>query len=214
MLSKSEKKYRSWITHYNSGVCIVDLNGNLVKVNEALEKMTGYSSQQLKEIPYDELIERFSIVFHTNVNINIFNAEAHRGEITLRNKHGERLYVTSTIVPIIVDEVVTGAFVILHNHTKETEARLLLTKTMKDLENMKYALDESAIVVSIDKEGYVTYVNDMFIEVSDYSKGEAIGAHYGDVGLNTEHEELLHTIREGSVWRGEVANRNKNGQIY
>ncbi|MEE6133359.1 sensor domain-containing protein [Priestia sp. GS2] len=213
-VEKGKEKYKSLFTHHNSGVCIVDLNGQLIKVNEALEKMTGHSAEQLKSLSYHMLIKKFSVVFHTDKHSNIFDGETHRGEITMRNEGGEKMFVTYSIVPIVVDENVTGLFIVLQDHTKETEATMLLTKTMKDLENMKHALDESAIVVSVNKKGYVTYVNDMFVDISGYSEDEAIGSYYGDVGLNTEHEELLRTIRGGSVWRGEVANRNKYGQIY
>ncbi len=213
-VEKRKEHYKSLFTHHNNGVCIVDLQGNLLKVNEALEEITGYSSDELKNMSYSMLVEKMDVRFYTAINWNIFDGETHRGKITLRNKQDEKLYVTFTVVPIIVDEKVTGVFIILHDHTKETEANLLLDKALKDLENMKHALDESAIVVSIDKDGIVTYVNDMFLEMSHYSKDEAVGAHYSDVGLNTGNEDMLHTVRQGNVWRGEVSNRDKYGNIY
>ena len=46
--------------------------------------------------------------------------------------------------------------------TEEREAEEDLRRSLKELSDLKFALDESAIVAFTDQRGKVTYVNDRF----------------------------------------------------
>ncbi|MCG0056728.1 PAS domain-containing protein, partial [Escherichia coli] len=86
--------------------------------------------------------------------------------------------------------------------------------TMKELENIKYALDESASVMILDANGTITYINDMYIRYSDYQKGDLLGKYYRDAGLRHDLSELRETIKSGKVWRGELEMWTKHNQLY
>lgn len=88
-----------------------------------------------------------------------------------------------------------------------------------ELRKLSQAIECSpASVVITDAAGTIEYVNPRFVEVTGYAPDEVLGRKpdllQSGQTLPETYAQLWNTIHAGGVWRGELLNRRKNGELF
>jgi PAS domain S-box-containing protein len=202
-------------------VMVLDRKGRINQVNSAFERFTGYSSSELRgqfvwNVPVAaEQAEQFKAMFWEMVETGRSRDSISRwvtkgGEprlircshIPLSNARGELKWVVSIGSDI----------------TEARNVQATLDQSLKELADVKAALDEHSIVAITDQSGRINYVNDKFCEISKYSREELVGQDHRIINSAYHPKAFIRnlwmTIASGRVWKGEIRNRAKDGSIY
>ncbi|WP_210543440.1 PAS domain S-box protein [Rhodoferax sp. PAMC 29310] len=116
------------------------------------------------------------------------------------------------------DGQVSGYVVVASDITQQVATNQRLAQALRDSEALMSAIDQHSLVSIADPAGNITYVNDLFSDVSGYPKSELIGSNDRIVKSNQQDEEfwarMWATISSGYPWRGVVCNQTKEGSLY
>ncbi len=201
-------------------VAITDVQGTITYVNDRFCAISQYSKEELIGQNHRILNSgHHSREFFQQMYRAIAAGQVWHGEIKNRAKDGSNYWVDTTIVPTLGTEGKPRQYVAIRaDITERKRAEDASQAAFKELADQKFALDQHAIVAITDVQGTITYVNDKFCAISQYSKDELIGQNHRI--LNSGHhskeffQTMYHTIANGKVWHGEINNRAKDGTSY
>jgi two-component system sensor histidine kinase NreB len=128
------------------------------------------------------------------------------------NKDPDRIF------PEVIGQNVITLLEQIDLQNMDTHFRDDLKQSLKQLADLKFALDESSIVAVTDWRGMILYVNDKFCEISKFSRKELLGKDHRVINSGYHDKlfirEIWNTITSGMVWHGDIKNRAKDGTYY
>lgn len=223
MSAFSDHCFRSMIDQSPSATSIYSLKGDLLYYNRAFYQLWKLSENQkqdlykdyniLSDANFSESIEEIRKVIRDGVS---WKASPKKIKI---QKQKEEVYVSSTFFPLKKDDGEVSEIVLVQEDiTTLLQTNAELRKNIKEIGILKDALDVSSIITEVDNEGNLIRVNDKFYELSKYSKTDFISLSIFDLRTGNMpsafYEGLWKTIRKGKIWKGEMENRTKTGEIY
>jgi two-component system, NtrC family, sensor kinase len=220
-LADSEAKFRSFVENSSYLMYSYSKDGIFSYLSPNFTDILGYKTQEFVGKSFTLIVhpEDLSIA-EAFLNKIVETGEKQTGlELRVKRKDGSWCWMRASTSPVKDEEGNLIAFQGMANDiTERKQAKLALQKSIKEVEDIKFALDQSAIVAVTNNKGIIEYINDQFCQISQYGREELIGKTHNIV--NSGHhpkeffQEMWRTIAKSKVWKGEIQNRAKDGTLY
>ncbi|WP_417326140.1 PAS domain S-box protein [Halarcobacter sp.] len=212
----------------SSIVSKTNAKGVITFVNEQFETISGYKKEEL-------IGKSHNIVRHEDTPSEIFKdmwntirvlKKPWHGKIKNKKKDGSPYYVQTVINPILdIDDNIIEFIAVRSDITELEETKLKLEQEYQKT-SIKYneasslsriyedAFDKSSIILRVTSDMKIKYINDMFCELTGYSKDELIGKSYWTITHPQTQKELLEKAfvyaKENGVWKGQLKGITKD----
>lgn len=219
-LRESKNRLRAIIDAEPECVKLVAADGTLLDMNAAGLAMIEVESANaaIGKSVYSLVAPEYKKAFQA-LNESVCNGNKGTLEFEIVGYRGTRRWMETHAVPLCNESNGTRVHLaISRDITSRKQAQEDLQASLKELADIKFALDESSIVAITDCNGTITYVNDKFCELSKYSREELLGQNHRIINSGDHPKEFFKqmwaTITGGRVWKGEIKNRAKDGSFY
>ncbi len=221
-LKESEEQYRLIVEGVEDyAIFMLDPNGRIATWNVGAERIKGYQAAEIIGRPYSILFRAEDVEHHIpEQELQIAATEGHFVGEGWRQRKDRSLFWASSVLTALRDEAgnLCGFSKVTRDITERKRAEEESRKLLKELSDVKFALDRAAILAVTDARGTITDVNDQFCQISQYSKEELIGQTHRLINSGYHPKEffqnLWSTISKGNVWHGEIKNKAKDETYY
>ena len=201
-----------------AGLCVFDRDSRVILGNQQFARMYDLSEADLRPgiTDREDLAQRLA-AFAPAKRLE-YAADFDHGKSAGSIEHVEKLN-DGRFILVSRHTMAGGGFVEVHRDiTSERLAEDRANEAMQVFGEKQYALDQAVIVAITDVKGRITYANDNFCAISEYSREELVGQDHRILNSGTHPKalfrEMYRSLAVGKVWRGELCNRSKSGRLY
>jgi hypothetical protein len=200
------------------GIIMLDSKGRFLKANDAYQKITGYTEDELRRLSIHD------VTHPEHLDEAHSNSSQQKPKV---RKDGSTVWVQITSTQIdSIDGIEAGTVIsVVEDVTEKRRITLELERKTgealqekSNFETFVYGLDHSAGVLLTDSRGEITYVNEKYVQMSGYEPEELIGRNVEIVRSQFHSADFYATMAKdlaaGRVWHGELCNRAKDGEHF
>ncbi|MDE2294207.1 MAG: diguanylate cyclase [Gammaproteobacteria bacterium] len=183
-LRASERRFRDSIEHSPIGMLIVDLDGLWTYANAALQRMLGYTEEELRAMPFGGPSDPQDRGDSVDRRRRLLNGEYTSYEVERRFRHKDGHWVwTHSAVSLVRDEDGGPRHLVVQIESIE-DRRRAEAKFAEERQRLKVTLSKIAdAVVTTDPQTRITYLND---------SAAALMGLDADYAVNRRLDEVIH----------------------
>lgn len=187
-LKESEKKLRTFLETSIEGVIAADVNDKISYVNPRMTKLLGYSSEELMNKYFTELLFPEDLSYYMENQKIRRKGESNIFELKLRNKTGEAIWFLISATPIFDDNGnYTGSFGML---TDITEKKIVEDKIKSSEQRFRSIWQNSFEAMRLtNSDGIIVEVNEAFCKLFNKTREQLIGTPF--YLLYSDHSEKV-----------------------
>ncbi|MDQ0917269.1 PAS domain-containing sensor histidine kinase [Paenibacillus sp. V4I5] len=131
LLEEREQSYKSLVENNPDAIFVLDLNGQILHMNSATEKITGYQQEELLHQTFSHLMVDGDQSKVLNLFEESAKGESNNTEVAITNKKGYSIDLSLKMVPIIINDKIDGVYGIAKDMTERKRTEELLLKSEK-----------------------------------------------------------------------------------
>ncbi|MGO0059580.1 PAS domain S-box protein [Brevibacillus fluminis] len=210
--SQKEQHYKSLFEQNPDAVFSFDLNGNYLTVNPAMERLLGYSGEELLQQSFVPLVsedDREKTMKHYQ---KAATGTTQRYQAKAVHKNGSIVYVDVTNMPIVINHEVVGVYGVAKDITERYLEQDELRKTKERLES--FVRNNADAIWVIDMDDKVIEINPAFESMFGWSAESVIGKKLPIIpdSLKESMQAIHESVKKGSSFVGfETIRERKDG---
>lgn len=177
-LKDSEERFRLAFENANIGVCLVDTQGRLIKVNDRMCKMFGYARQELENMTVDDLTHPEDLDVSQTFMERARSGEIDRAEFEKRYIHKQGHIVWGHVVSTLVRDN-QGRPVYFISHVQDNTRQKLAEDALRESEERYRYIVENIedLICTHDMEGNLHFVSSTASHMFGTDPSDMIGTN-------------------------------------
>lgn len=213
-LRVSEARFEK-IIHYSSDITVLlDASGKITMVSSVAESITGYRPDELLGKGIPELIHPEDLTSVNTIYQQLLADASKVYKAQYRHIHKTKgwIWMEGSAQNLLETPEFNAVLLTVRDISENKAKELTLLK-------MQVAFEQSPnTIVITDVAGNIEMVNPKFEEITGYATEEVLGRNPRILQSGVQslpfYQQMWTTLTEGKVWKGELCNKKKNGDLY
>ncbi|WCK55448.1 diguanylate cyclase [Aneurinibacillus sp. Ricciae_BoGa-3] len=191
--------YKSLFDYNPDPILILDINGNIIQVNEAVSLILGYVKEELLDKSFEKIVDPDNVQEVRSFLDKVIQGTGLQFETIALHKDRRSIDLSVKIIPLLRDEKVQGAYWVAKDITNIKRAVEDLHKAERKLEEFFNHTADAIKILDLNEN--VIQINPAFETMYGWKENEILGRQLPTIPSEQkiELDELISKIKKGET---------------